>query len=135
MTIIFIFSHASGDDSSKQSGLIISLITYLGIHVNERNLRIISLIVRKGAHMAEYFILTYACIRYYSSIGVKNMAFLAFSTSFLYACSDEFHQTFIPGRAGLFIDVLVDSIGMAAALICYILWKKFKRDHRHSDKI
>ena len=36
---------------------------------------------------------------------------------FLYACSDEFHQLFVPDRAGLFTDVLVDTAGAVIALL------------------
>ena len=40
---------------------------------------------------------------------------------FLYACSDEFHQAFVPGRGPAFRDVLVDtSGGLTALLIIYI---------------
>jgi hypothetical protein len=35
--------------------------------------------------------------------------------SFVYACSDEWYQTFVPGRTGHFIDVGVDSVGMVLA--------------------
>ena len=127
MTGIFIFSHMPGEESSKQSGLIVFLLEYMGLSVTKENLHRITFIVRKGAHMSEYFILTIVCIRYYRSICAEKITFLAFITSFLYACSDEFHQTFIPGRAGQFTDVLVDSGGIVIALICYIIWKKLKK--------
>lgn len=123
---IFIFSHMPGDESSKQSGLIISLLEYLGLSVTKENLYLITFIVRKSAHMTEYFILTMACIRYYTSIHRKYIASASFITSFLYACSDEFHQTFITGRAGQFKDVLVDSIGITLAVISFVVWKKIK---------
>ncbi|MBQ3466792.1 MAG: VanZ family protein, partial [Oscillospiraceae bacterium] len=35
---------------------------------------------------------------------------------FLYACSDEFHQLFVPGRAGMFSDVLIDTVGVLFGL-------------------
>jgi VanZ family protein len=35
----------------------------------------------------------------------------------LYACFDEFYQTFIPGRTGLLQDVLIDSIGIVIGLV------------------
>jgi len=41
--------------------------------------------------------------------------------SFLYACSDEFHQTFVPGRAGQFKDVLIDTAGALIGLIVVTL--------------
>ena len=31
--------------------------------------------------------------------------------SFLYACSDEFHQFFIAGRSAQFTDVMIDTCG------------------------
>ena len=40
---------------------------------------------------------------------------------FLYACSDEYHQTFVPGRAGTMIDVAVDMAGVAFGLVLVLL--------------
>lgn len=36
--------------------------------------------------------------------------------SFLYAVSDEYHQSFVPGRGPAFRDVLIDTIGASFAL-------------------
>jgi VanZ family protein len=35
----------------------------------------------------------------------------------LYALSDEYHQTFVPGRSGDLLDVLVDSVGICGAML------------------
>ena len=35
--------------------------------------------------------------------------------SLVYAVTDEFHQTFVDGRNGTPVDVLIDSIGIAIA--------------------
>ena len=41
--------------------------------------------------------------------------------AFLYACSDEFHQSFVPGRGPAFKDVMIDSTGALVGLtIIYI---------------
>lgn len=126
MTVIFLFSHSSGEDSSKHSGIIVALLRYLPVTVDleGESMRILTIIVRKGAHMTEYFILTMSILRYLLSIEKSNPYPLSGITAFLYACSDEFHQTFIPGRAGLFTDVLVDSVGIMAALAGGCLIKK-----------
>ena len=42
--------------------------------------------------------------------GYKRIGF-AFLICLLYAASDEFHQTFIPGRGGQVKDVIIDSCG------------------------
>ena len=41
----------------------------------------------------------------------------AAAISFAYAVSDEFHQTFIEGRHGTPVDVLIDSAGIAATVL------------------
>ena len=48
--------------------------------------------------------------------------------TFLYACTDEFHQTFVPGRAGRFTDVLIDCTG---ALVLCILVTFVQRRRMH----
>ncbi|MGL4402203.1 MAG: VanZ family protein [Fusobacteriaceae bacterium] len=133
MVVIFLFSHSSGEDSSKQSGIIVALLAYLPISIDMdgENMMLVSLVVRKSAHMTEYFILTLSIIKYLFSIGKNNPYLWSGSLAFLYACSDEFHQTFIPGRAGLFTDVLVDSVGIIGALMAaYLIEKYFYPEER-----
>ncbi len=45
---------------------------------------------------------------------------------FLYACSDEFHQSFVPGRGPAFRDVLIDTSGGAFAYIVTSVINRFK---------
>lgn len=46
---------------------------------------------------------------------------------FIYAITDEFHQTFITGRTGQFSDVIIDTIGASIGSIVYsIVYKKIK---------
>ena len=49
--------------------------------------------------------------------------------SVVYASSDEFHQTFVAGRDGNIIDVLIDSSGalvgiMIASIMYFLIMKK-----------
>ena len=56
---------------------------------------------------------------------IKKAIIIAFLGTFLYACSDEFHQLFIPGRSGEFRDVMLDS---SASLIAnYLFYRLFMR--------
>lgn len=48
--------------------------------------------------------------------------FISIAASFASACFDEWHQTFVSGRAGLFSDVLIDMRGVAAGLIISLLF-------------
>ena len=36
---------------------------------------------------------------------------MSITLSFLYACTDEIHQIFVPGRSAQFRDVLIDTLG------------------------
>ncbi len=72
-------------------------------------------ILRKMAHITEYFILTFLLYRAlrnsFNLTGFYLPVFLA-SLSLLYAVTDEFHQVFVAGRHGCARDVLIDSIGI-----------------------
>jgi VanZ family protein len=46
-------------------------------------------------------------------------------TGFIYACTDEFHQYFIPGRGPSFRDVLVDTSGVVLGVV--LLWVIYSR--------
>ena len=47
----------------------------------------------------------------YNGDNILKSVFIALLLAFLYACSDEYHQTFVVGRSGQFKDVLIDFSG------------------------
>ncbi len=72
-------------------------------------------IVKKTAHVVEYFILYWLLVRAWSEKMTKvNKKVFGFSllVALLYALSDEWHQTFVPGREGTLRDVGFDTIGI-----------------------
>jgi len=72
-------------------------------------------ILRKIAHIAEYFILTFLLYRAFKGAFVMHTVYLfvyPLLLSFLYAVSDEIHQAFVPGRHCSFYDLLIDAIGI-----------------------
>ncbi|MGI8580434.1 MAG: VanZ family protein [Solirubrobacteraceae bacterium] len=71
----------------------------------------VDLIGRKIVHATEYGVLFLLWIRV---LGYRRAAAAA-AICVLYACSDEFHQTFVHGRHGTPVDVLIDSTGVAIA--------------------
>jgi len=80
-------------------------------------------IVKKSAHIIEYAILAallYRALRA-SPVEKKKAGVYSVILAVLYAASDEFHQSFVPGRASTLRDVIFDTIG--AILAIYILWK------------
>ena len=47
----------------------------------------------------------------YNGDNILKSVFIALLLACLYACSDEYHQTFVVGRTGQFNDVLIDFSG------------------------
>lgn len=80
-------------------------------------------IVKKTAHLVEYGIFSILLYRLFlNSKMPKLKAFtLAVALSFLYGMSDEYHQSFTPGRGPAIRDVGFDTIG--AILGGYFVWK------------
>lgn len=80
------------------------------------------LILRKGAHMTEYAVLFLLMNRALSgTLGRSSAAITgtALIAAVLYAVSDEYHQSFVPGRVASAVDVLIDSAGAACGLLLY----------------
>ena len=79
--------------------------------------------VRKLGHITGYALLTAAW--WWALRGVTGRPLLiAVCIAFAYACTDEFHQTFVSGRTGTPVDVAIDSIGMAIAALLINLRRK-----------
>jgi VanZ family protein len=76
-------------------------------------------ILRKLAHMAEYAVLTgllFRALRIH--IARKTQVLLiAVLVAILYAFSDEWHQTFVPGREGSLRDIGIDALGIAGVSV------------------
>ena len=55
--------------------------------------------------------------------------------SFLYACTDEIHQIFVPGRSAQFRDILIDTLGASiGTIITYLIIKLFNKIKTRSHK-
>ena len=84
--------------------------------------------IRKLAHMTEFGILAvliFLAIKYYNKINtMKKRYVFAWMGAVCYAATDEFHQLFVPGRSGNFVDVCVDTIGVTIALIVIYLVRR-----------
>jgi hypothetical protein len=80
-------------------------------------------IVRKLGHVSGYALLT--ALWWWALNGVvRRPLLIAVAIAFAYACTDEFHQSFVSGRTGTPVDVGIDSIGMALASLMIVLRPK-----------
>ena len=123
MILIFLFSSQAGEVSNENNKFVIYVFNLLGLDLNSIFGTLSDFIVRKAAHFTEYFILyilLYRAMNIKKNAGIKTFIG-AILIVFLYACSDEFHQAFVPGRGPAFRDVLVDTCGgLTAFMIKYI---------------
>ena len=144
MLFIFTMSSFGSDSSNAQSSQIIQVLHQVFPSLSSRtsglDASVLTFIVRKTAHFTEYAILGILfCLFYRQTLPQKNglqLFVLAILSSFLYACTDEIHQLFVPGRSGQFTDVLVDTLG--ASFGCLILvfsnyLRRVSQARRHSQ--
>lgn len=80
--------------------------------------------VKKSAHGIGYGLLA---LSYLHALPNRNYK-LAWFLAVLYSLTDEFHQSFVPGRRASFIDVFVfDNLGAMIAL--FLHYRLFGADH------
>ena len=128
MYLIFSFSSQTGKESGNLSHEISYQIVSAADRILDKNLSEeskntyadkIELPVRKLAHMTEYCILA-ICISFPLYVyGVRGfwLFLLDGLLSAGFACTDEFHQSFVAGRGPSKRDVLIDSTGALFGII------------------
>ena len=124
MGFIFYMSHQPAKISSAQSDNVMHVIKKVSKSEEIKN-NINSFIVRKGAHMFLFCVLSILLFgSMYNGDNILKSVFIALLLAFLYACSDEYHQTFV-GRTGQFDDVLIDFSGAFIGVLIVSLIVKF----------
>lgn len=81
-------------------------------------------ILRKAAHMAEYGVLWFLWHRALE----RPTPWPAAAITLAYAITDEFHQSFVEGRHGTPVDVLIDAAGIAIAIAVHARRKAAARE-------
>lgn len=121
MSLIFILSHQDATRSSQLSGGLMTAVMdalaglFKGISIQPETLHFI---LRKGAHFTAYLVL--GLLAAYAQEPKRRKEWLwTLIICIVYAVSDEYHQTFIPGRSGELRDVLIDSAGSFTGLVFY----------------
>ena len=84
------------------------------------------MVVKKGAHLLGYGILALA---YWNGLRFnKSRWWVALLFAVLYAITDEFHQSFVPGRHPSWVDALVIDGGGAAIALGMVNWFRVKKN-------
>ena len=119
--IIFSFSSENGSQSKGTSWKVAEKLIelqpkYKNITEEEKEKLIEEYqpFVRKGAHFSIYATLGISLTSFLCTYDIDNKKKLIFALwiGFIYAMSDEIHQTFVPGRSGQMTDVMLDSLGI-----------------------
>lgn len=132
MCIIFAFSAQTKEESGAVSQsftyqLVSNTRTFFNLDLSDARVKeiadAIEGFVRKAAHMTEFGILS---VLIFIWIGQWEMSLLrhgltASGAAAVYAASDEIHQLFVPGRAGRFSDVCIDSAGAVLGVVVFVV--------------
>jgi VanZ family protein len=79
------------------------------------------IVLRKLGHMAEFGLLWWL---WWRALELRGRAAIAAAIALAYAVSDELHQTFVDGRVGSPVDVLIDATGIALAYLAVRLRRR-----------
>jgi VanZ family protein len=116
MAMIFFFSHQPGGESGAFSKWVLDQLASIGLDLRAWFGEHAFVVVRKAAHAFEYFVLCGLLLLALRRTPWPRRGWWALALACAYACSDEFHQRFIPLRVGDIQDVLIDSLGAAMML-------------------
>ena len=143
MALMFSYSDKPADVSTGQSHLVGEVILrfidgdFDTLPLEEQQARIesIDFAVRKTAHAFEYTVLGILTIcvmlnfrpvdqTEISALVRRKLLAVSVGWGIFFAITDEIHQTCVPGRAGKWQDVLLDTAGtiFGVAIVALILW-------------
>ena len=125
MALVFSFSREPSVESAKLSGGITDRIISFIYSRNKLSLNRdeVDHIVRKTAHFTLYFAGGVLIFLFFNEYKIKLYEKILYSEGFgmFYAMTDEFHQSFVPGRSPQVTDVLLDSLGVLTGIAVTIL--------------
>ena len=131
MLLIFYMSSKNGTDSHEMSNVLSTsffgrILTRILPMLTDNEITSL----RKYAHIFEFFCLGMSSFLFFYELfwvrrhRLLRAALAASCWSFLYACTDEWHQTFVPERAGQVRDLGFDAAGFlpGVAVLCLAVW-------------
>lgn len=97
-------------------------------------------IIRKLAHFSIYALVGVWIMAFMSTFDIRlyKKWIISMLVGVLYAASDEFYQSFVPGRGPSIVDVGIDSLGVLtgilAVLIIISIYRALKSDKKIEEK-
>ena len=141
MASIFLLSSQDADSSKELSNDLLSRIkAFIDLLPNIFNVED-GKKIRKYAHLFEYMCLGASSFMFFKELFLtkKRRICFAFCSAaifgLLYACSDEIHQIFVPGRACQLRDIIIDFAGIVlSAGIFGIFSTLFYKKQEHKNE-
>jgi len=128
MVVIFAFSSQNGD----QVGGWINTLVKPFVPTIAMDPGLVKFSVQKMAHFLEYAVLAMLAWRALRPLTARYPTQLAGVLSLLYAASDEWHQSFVPGRGPSLRDVAIDGLGIIFGLALLQAMLLFRRPRNTS---
>jgi len=128
--LAFIFFMSTGTFSAQNTFSILGpILNFLFPQLTPDEVAAIHGIIRKGAHVFEYFVLGLLLLRAFCT-GSRGewrwrWSALAMLGVALWALGDEFHQSFVPTRTASMADVAIDTAGGAFAQFVGAFWHRY----------
>ncbi len=117
--VIWSFSSQTGSESQEVSDGVLRLFGYDIQNSLMVLSALLSFLIRKGAHMGVFFVLT--GLLYWALQDARRRERWALGLCAALAAADECHQLFVPGRSGRWQDVVIDTLGGLAFLAAVAL--------------
>ncbi len=141
MAVIFSFSAQSGEASGGLSAIIAEPVTKLlsrwhGPLSAQEEAALYQQVdgaIRTAAHFSEYAVLGGLLFLLFKAVGIRWL-WLPWAAGTLYAVTDEWHQSFSPGRVCDPVDVLIDASGVLAGILLFnMIIKIWRKKHVHDS--
>jgi len=139
MGLIFYLSHQPGEESGQLSGMIAgAVLNLIGKGGDAALLQTFNGAIRVVAHGTAFFILGLFVGIAFHQVQVTDLPNAILTTVFclLYAATDEWHQSVVPGRSSEWTDFFTDAAGaVLAVVILQVIWIFHRvNDDLHVDR-
>lgn len=116
--LVIFFMSTEEMSAARTRSWIEPIVRFFLPSLSEASFDLVHAVVRKLAHVAEYFALALLVDRGWrqgSMLSPARAPLAAFAVAALYSLSDEWHQTFVAQRTASLLDCGWDSLGAALA--------------------
>lgn len=145
--IIFKFSSQIAEESDGVSNgvlrKIIDIFPYTKGLSEEIKIKMVEYgnpIIRKLAHFSIYALVGVWIMSFMSTFDMRlyKKWIISMLVGVMYAASDEFHQSFVPGRGPSIVDVGIDSLGVLTGILVILIiisiYRALKSDKKVEEK-